>query len=103
MKHYYAQSTPYGATTASIADTLYRFNSKEDRDAWVSEAFKNCYYLDAKRMQLTAKEARRYYPDAFKKLDTWCYWLNDTWEFFDRGIDEWSGHPTGGEYRYIGA
>lgn len=35
-RHWYAELSPYGISTLSDADTLARFDSVQDRDAWCS-------------------------------------------------------------------
>lgn len=103
---FYAQRTPYGARTASARDALVRFETKAARDEWVKAAWTNCDHADeARRDEITRKQARRWYPAAFKD-DTGVFprtnAAGDYWDTADDdGAQEWSGAPTGGIYSEI--
>lgn len=90
---YYAQFSPYGATTASSGDELLRFESRAARDNYVNdEPFDGSNYH---RSALTSADARRWYPAAFKPGATWDKSTNVL------PFDVYDGRPTGGEYKYI--
>lgn len=103
---YYAMRTPYGATTASGADRLVRFESKKARDAWVAGAYETIDYVDQSRRDIvTRSEARRWFPEAFAQTagafpPARSY--DDYWDDADDdGAQEWTGAPTGGVYSEI--
>lgn len=103
---FYAQSTPYGARTASGADRLHRFNSRAERDEWVKAAWTNCDHAgDERRTEVTRDEARRWYPDAFRADAHAFPRANRNGDYWDdpdaEGAQEWLGGPTGGVYADI--
>lgn len=84
-RHYYAQRSPYGVTTASAADDLVRFDSADDRDQWTERDPEH-------RAAITSSSARRWYPEAFSACQQWDKWTAG---------GEWTGHSTGGVYATI--
>ena len=87
-RHFYAQACRYGKRTASDGDRLHAFASAKARDEWVDGDWGN-------RAPVTASQARRWYPDAFRR--NWHYW--GEWESWWVDHREWSAAPTGGIYR----
>ena len=95
-RKYYAIYRPYGRSTMSKCDTLYRFERRADRDETVNgETFDGQNYH---WRAITRNEARAYFPAAFR-ADAWtgepAAWIKDG----DR--DRYDGAPTGGEYAYM--
>ena len=61
-RKYYAEECPYGLTTISDGDTCYVFESRMERDCFVSED-------DMSRAAITRDEARRRYNFNTDELD----------------------------------
>lgn len=59
-RHYYAEYAPYGIRTKSEADRAIRFDTREERDAWVAED--PAPEENATRQAITAAQARRMKP-----------------------------------------
>lgn len=92
---YYAIYRPYGKSTYSSGDTLYRFETKAERDDKVrNEPWDGSNYH---WIAVTKDEARRWFPRAFANLD----WFNSDvhTEVWDSNM--WCAAPTGGEYAYL--
>lgn len=85
---FYAIYRPYGRNYYSNADSLHRFETKAKRDAIVdNEKWDGSYHW----LAITAKQARQWFPKAFASFDYENAW-NES---------EWSGNPTGGNYKYM--
>jgi hypothetical protein len=70
-KHYYAAYHRYGIEFCNDFDTLYRFDNKAERDAFVEDINFNeaGLYGGYRTEAVTRSEARRHFPNAFKRLD----------------------------------
>ena len=70
-KHYYAADHRYGIEFCNDYDTLYRFDSKAERDAYVEYSNFNeaGAYGGYRTEAVTRTEARRHFANAFRTFD----------------------------------
>lgn len=96
MRHYYALYCPYGTSTLSGGDRLYRYGSSRERNDDMVRVNRQYDGTDPHMEHISAVHARHRFPDAFKRsAETW-----DSWEQGDRHLDKsfWRVMPGGDEW-----
>lgn len=68
-RHYYAELSPYGTGTLSAEDELYRFDSREERDEFVSRINERSTCGDRCQAVTTRQVAHRYNVGDFDDPD----------------------------------
>ena len=71
-RNYYAAKHTYGVEFGNDFDTLYRFESKSERDEFVDREQNRelaSFNGNMKTDDITSAAARRHFPDAFRPVD----------------------------------
>lgn len=96
MRHYYALYCPYGTSTLSGRDTLYRYDGAKKRNEDLVRVNRQWDESDPHMEGISAAQARHWFPEAFKKdAPEW-----NNWEQGDRHFDKsfWRVMPDGDEW-----
>lgn len=80
-RHFYGMFCPYGTTTMSHSDTVYIFNSRKGRDAWVDadpdfrepRAASRCHTDDIYVISTRDCDSTYTYADREGRTDFGCY------------------------------
>ena len=100
MRHYYALYCPYGTSTLSDGDTLYRYDGAKKRNEDLVRVNRQWDESDPHMESITATQARHLFPKAFREgaIEWDCWEQGDRhmdWPFWRLGADgdEWTGRP----------